>query len=316
VKAIRLRRVGRLRGQPWEQIELPRYARSGLLVNLCNTAPLAHPFQVVTIHDAAAWDMPASFSWSFRTWYRTLQPLLVRRAARAITVSSFSRKRVARYCRVPEGRFRIVREGGDHMRRIEPDVTVLRRAGVAAGTFLLAVGSLNPSKNVEAVLEAVRMVQHLPLRLVVAGAANPAIFADRSSVSGSGMTGAGASYLGYVTDAELRALYQAALCLVFPSLYEGFGLPPLEAMTLGCPVIASRAGAIPEVCGDAALYCDGGSPGSIASAVQELMGSPVLRDALIQRGRTRAAQFTWERAARALLRVVDECERDVPLRRR
>jgi glycosyltransferase involved in cell wall biosynthesis len=105
--------------------------------------------------------------------------------------------------------------------------------------------------------------------------------------------------VGYVSDGELRALYEHAACFVYPSLYEGFGLPPLEAMACGCPVLASDAAAIPEVCGDAALYCDARSPGDLAARLGALMREPALRRTLAERGRARAAQFSWRRAAAA-----------------
>jgi glycosyltransferase involved in cell wall biosynthesis len=107
--------------------------------------------------------------------------------------------------------------------------------------------------------------------------------------------------LGRVSDPELRALYEGALCLLFPSSYEGFGLPPLEAMWCGCPVIAGPAGAVPEVCGDAALYFDPDGPRSLADAVAKLADDAALRTGLAALGRARAAEFSWEMAARRLL---------------
>jgi glycosyltransferase involved in cell wall biosynthesis len=102
--------------------------------------------------------------------------------------------------------------------------------------------------------------------------------------------------LGYVTDGQLRALYENAACLVQPSLYEGFGLPPLEAMACGCPVVASRAASLPEVCGDAAIYCDPHDPRDIARCIQEVL-EPTLSKDLRARGARRAKQFTWRGAA-------------------
>jgi glycosyltransferase involved in cell wall biosynthesis len=107
--------------------------------------------------------------------------------------------------------------------------------------------------------------------------------------------------LGRVSDAELRALYESALCLVFPSRYEGFGLPPVEAMWCGCPVIASRAGAVPEVCGDAALWFDAAHPESLGDAISCLADDTSLREKIIAAGRDRTALFSWEQAARRLV---------------
>jgi glycosyltransferase involved in cell wall biosynthesis len=115
-----------------------------------------------------------------------------------------------------------------------------------------------------------------------------------------------ARVLGRVSDAALRALFENALCLVFPSRYEGFGLPPLEAMACGCPVVAARAGAVPEVCGEAALWFDPSRPATLRDALLRLVAEDGLRDSLRAAGLDRARHFTWEAAARALLALVRE----------
>ena len=107
--------------------------------------------------------------------------------------------------------------------------------------------------------------------------------------------------LGYVSDADLPAVVSAATCFCYPSFYEGFGLPPLEAMWCGCPVIASRAGAVPDVCGDAALWFDAEAPTQLSDQLARLLDEPGLRETLITRGRERAAGYSWDRAARALI---------------
>jgi glycosyltransferase involved in cell wall biosynthesis len=113
-----------------------------------------------------------------------------------------------------------------------------------------------------------------------------------------------ARYVGRVTDPQLRALYEAAGCLIFPSLYEGFGLPAVEAMRCGCPVIAATGSSLPEICGDAALFCDPTSPDDFARAADRLLSDPRLRDTLRARGLARASGFTWDRTARALIDII------------
>ena len=113
-----------------------------------------------------------------------------------------------------------------------------------------------------------------------------------------------ATLVGRVNDGELRALYEGAACFLFPSRYEGFGLPAIEAMACGCPVVAARAGALPEECGEAALLCDPASPGEFAAAVARLLDEPGLADGLRAAGRARAATFTWDGAARRLLDAI------------
>ena len=108
-----------------------------------------------------------------------------------------------------------------------------------------------------------------------------------------------------MSDAELRALYERALCLAFPSVYEGFGLPPLEAMASGCPAVVSRAGAMPEVCGDAALYCPPGDADTLAAHIASVAADDALRRSLVDRGRARARRFTWRQTALALARSLE-----------
>jgi glycosyltransferase involved in cell wall biosynthesis len=145
------------------------------------------------------------------------------------------------------------------------------------------------------------------IELVVVGGAN-----GRSHAAPPRTAGARGRRLGRVTDGELRALYGCAAALVFPSTYEGFGLPPVEAMASGCPVIVSTAGALPEVCGDAALYCAPGDVGALAGAIARIAGDVQLRTEMVTRGRARAAAYSWRTTARAVAGVVAEIGRAAP----
>jgi glycosyltransferase involved in cell wall biosynthesis len=167
--------------------------------------------------------------------------------------------------------------------------------------YALVVGNPAAHKNLAALTAAAEVLGRHGLTLAVAGAADPAVFR-----AGGGVAAGAARVLGRVSDSELRALYENALCLVFPSRYEGFGLPPLEAMTCGCAVVAAHAGAVPEVCGEAALYFDPAQPATLAEALDRLITEDGLRDGLRTAGLSRAAGFTWERAARELLANVTE----------
>ncbi len=280
-------------GLMWEQRVLPRLAAGGLLLNLGNTAPLVRRGrQAVVIHDAGVFDTPESYSWAFRAWYRSLHWALARNGTRLLTVSEFSRARLAAALRVDAARIGVVPEGGEHILREAADLSVLAANGLEPGRYALAVGTRAAHKNLGALAGAARWLGERGMVLALAGARDTAVFAAADAPA--------ARALGRVPDAALRALYENALCLVFPSRYEGFGIPPLEAMWCGCPVLAARAGAVPEVCGEAALWFEPSNPPSIVAALEALPGR---RDAMLAAGRERAAQYAWPMAARRVLEL-------------
>ncbi len=300
--------VGRLSGQGWEQFELPWHARGRFLLSLGNTAPvLAGRRQALVIHDAGVFDTPESYSPQFRAWYRTLHATLARTGATLITVSQFSRGRIAARLGVDPARLSVMPEGGDHILRVPADPEALPRHGLAAGRYALAVGTRAAHKNLGALGDAAALLAARGLTLAAVGATNPVVFRPAA-----GTRGPGAIALGRVSDAELRALYEGALCLIFPSRYEGFGLPPLEAMSCGCPVLASRAASVPEVCGEAALYFDAAEPRSLAEALGRLLDEAGLAAAMRQRGLARAAAFSWRRAAEVLLGLIEPVMEPAP----
>ena len=289
-----LRPAGRLRGQAWEQAVLPGAARAGLLLNLGNTAPLwPRGRQAVVIHDAGVFDTPESYSRPFRLWYRALHHGLARNGTRLLTVSEFSRGRLAHHLGVDSRRIGIVPEGGEHILRVPAAPEVMIRHGLESRRYALTVGTGAAHKNLAALTGAAALLGRHGMVLALAGARDNAVFQSTGATS--------ARALGRVTDAELRALYEHALCLIFPSRYEGFGLPPLEAMWCGCPVVAARAGAVPEVCGDAALWFAPDDPGGIAAALESLLGGA--GPALAEAGRARAKNFSWPAAATRLLEL-------------
>lgn len=292
-------RIGRRSGQPWEQFDLPGAVAGCHLLNLGNTAPLRiGGAQTVVIHDAGVFDTPESYSFAFRAWYRALHWTLPRRGARIVTVSEFSRARLSLHLKLPAARIGVMAEGGEHALRDPAEPEVLARHGLQPGRFVLAVGTRAAHKNLDALRDAVALLASRGMKLAVAGAADAGVFRNAGDVDA-------AVALGRVSDGELRALYQAALCLIFPSRYEGFGLPPLEAMWCGCPVLAASAGAVPEVCGDAALWFDAEGPNTPAAAIARLLDDPLLGEHLRLAGRARAATFSWPAAADRLLGLLE-----------
>jgi glycosyltransferase involved in cell wall biosynthesis len=304
------REVGRFGGHKWEQLELPGFVKQRCLINLGNTAPVACRRQFIVIHDAGVFEVPEAYGWRFRLWYKTIQYWLGRNGTTILTVSESSRVDIARHLRIPERRILVVPEGTDHLDRIEADESILDRSGLQKGRFVLAVGNLAAHKNLAALSSLARMLPTHGAQLVVAGHLKGDAF------SGGGLTGLPqpALYLGRVTDAELKALYKSAACYVFPSRYEGYGLPAAEAMRCGCPVVASDIPALRESCGDAALYSDPGSPDAFADSVARILTNETLREELVIKGLLRTKHQTWRYAAQRLVGIVEETLRPAYIR--
>lgn len=290
--AIPVRRVGVTTGHVWDQTELAFAARDGLLLSLANSGPVLHARHVVVLHDASTFANPENFSALFRRVIHVLHPLLGRAAKRVLTVSAFSRGELARHCGIPPEKMTVVPCGADHILAAPGDAAAVAEHDLGDARFVLAVGSLSPNKNFALVAEAFARLGRGDLKLAVVGATNTKVFAD----AGLGGTD-GIVALGYVSDAELRALYERAVCLVFPSLYEGFGIPPQEAMLCGCPVIVSDTPALRETCGGAALYCDPHDPDGLARQIETLADDPARRDALKEAGLRNARRYTWTATA-------------------
>ncbi|KNZ70051.1 group 1 glycosyl transferase [Thermincola ferriacetica] len=298
LKHIPLQQVGFLSGHAWEQLELPLYSRGGLLINLCNTGPLLKDSQVVTIHDAGVFAFPEAYSFAFRVWYRILFKELGKRARKIITVSSFSKNELIRFCGIDPEKIEVIYEGKEQVFSVAPDYSILEKFD-AEKPFILAVSSLSPHKNFQAVVRAIELLGHTGFQFVIAGGVNPKVFKSSAEPLPGGVI-----HLGYVSDGQLWALYEKAACFVYPSFYEGFGLPPLEAMACGCPVIVSEVASLPEICGDAALYCNPHSASDIADKVKQVMNNAGLRQRLRQKGLERVKMFTWLECARKTFELI------------
>jgi glycosyltransferase involved in cell wall biosynthesis len=291
--------VGSLRGHLWEQVELPLAMRDRTLLSFCSTGPILRNNHIVMIHDAQVWDAPHSYSRAFRMGYRALLPALARTAKHVLTVSHHSAFRLEALRIAPKGKVRVVYNGADHILRVPSRSGTLTKFGLSPNGYILAIGSLAPHKNIRLLIDACVARNGDAPPLVICGGSNPRIFADDSLRQIDAVR-----YIGRVNDGELRALYEGALALAFPSLTEGFGLPPLEAMLCGCPVVATTGGAVPEICGDAALYADPRESSAWTSALERIVYDFELRNELVGRGRARASRYTWDAAAGALIEVL------------
>ncbi len=287
----------RWRGYFWEQLVLARTCPAQCLLSLCNIGPVFRRNQFVLMHDAQVFDTPESYGRAFRCVYRLILPALARRVRFLATVSRFSRDRL-RHHGVGVGRkIEILPNGIDHLAAIPAEPGILSRLGLHAGGYLLAIGRPERHKNIPMLLGAcaAREDRALPLVLIRSNDARAAL---------SDSAAEGVIFVGRVTDGELKALYENARLFLFPSLTEGFGLPALEAMACGCPVIASNGGAIPEVTGEAAAYCNPGDAPDWTRRIEELSASPHELARLEQAGLDRAAAFRWTSSASGLLGIL------------
>jgi glycosyltransferase involved in cell wall biosynthesis len=296
--AIRVEEQRKGHTQLWEQAVAPWRARDGLLVNLCNLSPILHFNKITLIHDAQFFLVPASYPIHFSLGYRLLTPLMARTSRQVVTISDFSRQMLDRFGVSASRRTRVIKNGVDHILEEPADLAGLERLGLAAGGYVLMFGSAMAYKNVAVVFEAMGRPEMQGLTLAVVGE-------DRATLERAGLRApAGTVFVGRIDDGLLRALYERALCLAYPSLTEGFGLPPMEAMLCGCPAVAAPGGAIPEVCGEAVTYVDARDSGSWAGAVLALRDDAEARARRIAEGRQRALPFTWRRAGAELIETI------------
>jgi glycosyltransferase involved in cell wall biosynthesis len=297
-------RLGVLRGHAWEQLELPWWDRAAWLISPCNVGPIFRHRQLAVIHDAQPFLIPGSYSFAFRATYAALLPRLARHAKILVTVSESSKRDLERTGVAPIGKAQVIPNGADHIHRILEDPDALQRHGLTAQGYILAIGSLAPHKNIAMLIDAAAGRAPGAPELIIAGVADSSVYADAGLRPGQGCR-----MLGRVTDRELKALYTNAIALAFPSRTEGFGLPPLEAMTCGCPVIASTADAVREVCGDAVIYAKPDEPAAWREALDAMCRNTELRARLHASGKVKAAHYTWRRAAERYYALISHASR-------
>lgn len=297
----------------WEQVVGPvAAARRWLDVfhSPVNVAPLALPCRsVITIHDLAFLAYPERFRAGRRRYLALLTRLSARRAARVIAVSQFTADEVVRRLGVAPDRVVVVPNGVGEEYQPEPDARQLdefRRSNDVSDQYVLFLGTIEPRKNVPGLIEAFGQVaaEFPAVDLVIAGGRgwmSDEVFALPDQLGLSRRV----RFTGYVPAADLPRWYQAATVAVYPSLYEGFGFPPLESMACGTPVITSDRAAMPEVVGDAGVLVDPTDVAALAAALRALLRDPGRCAHLSAAGRARAATFTWARAARATRAVYE-----------
>ncbi|WP_419687179.1 glycosyltransferase family 4 protein [Serratia marcescens] len=297
---LKVKEIGSKSGHQWEQIELPKYLKShgsGLLLNLGSTAPILYKNQIVTHHDVTYKRYPKSFSRKFRLLYSILIPMMLKNSKRLLTVSEFSKKEINHIYDYPVDKIDIIYNAVSDVFQKTAQFSSKER-------YFLAVSSPNFHKNFHGMLKAFELLGDkfdVSLKIIGKTATSFSKQDFSSLIKKSGRI----EFMGRVDDNEMIKLYQNALAFIFPSFYEGFGIPPLEAQSCGCPVISSNMAAMPEVLQDSALYFDPYNEKDIASAMEKIISDINLRTNLVLKGDANVKRFSWHDSAMKVSEIVD-----------
>ena len=309
-------------GLLWDQVVVPNIAkqwRFDILFSPFQSLPALGDFRkVMTIHGAERYAVPWIMDWKARTKWWIIEKFVMKSADALISVSKTMTRDFCKATNYPADRIYTIHLGVDDNFSPIEDATLLeqaRRRYALPESFILFVGHLFPNKNFGNLLRAFQMIRmKIPHRLVVVGGRRWKYRDDLTLIESLGLAER-VQILGFVPRPDLVLLYNLAACFVFPSWYESFGLAQLEAMACGCPVIASDTGALPEVAGDAAMFCHPDDPKSIGEAILKMLGCERLRQAYVEKGLARAKAFTWKHCAEetleALRATVGRARRDV-----
>ncbi|SMO85086.1 glycosyltransferase family 4 protein [Fodinibius sediminis] len=295
----------------WQQLVLPReMGDRDVLWSPANSGPIGARNHYITLHDIAVFPHPEWFSSSYATWKRILIPRIARRARGILTVSEFSKSIICAHLDVAPHSVKVVYNGVDTDRFTpapESAIQRVRNKYNLHSNYLLTLGSLDPRKNFGRTIQAWKRCKDQEglenFVLAVAGGSN----ANFSRLD-LDFTDDETRLLGYVAEEDLPALYSGAYAFLLPSLFEGFGLPVIESMACGTPVITSNTTALDEVSGDAALKVNPSDTQAIREGIMTLVNSPNLRIRLTELGRERARHFTWDKAAHSIYQYLWEAD--------
>jgi glycosyltransferase involved in cell wall biosynthesis len=293
----------------WQQTMLPFKSRRHNESLVYSTVPEGILFspvkQIITMHDILPIKYPEMYPRMKYHFYYTV-PLLLKKLRAVICTSENTKKDVTARYAIKDKPVYVIYEGVNRQRFYPREKSVVQKR-YGLGKYLLYIGDMRPYKNLERSLEAFARLNLTDLSFVIGGKKDPHFYPDIAKKVDRLLLKDKVIFLGYVPEEDLPHLYSVAAAFIFPSLYEGFGLPPLEAMACGCPVVASNAASLPEVCGDAVRYVDPYDVESIAQGIHEVLTDEVMRQNLRAKGLERVELFSWEKAAKEHLKIFEEC---------
>lgn len=291
--------IGKNRGHLWEQIDLPKFLKTKgnpLLVNLANSAPLFYKNKIITVHDVAYKVFPQTYPKMFLLYYSLMIPRLLKGSKHIITVSEYSKSEICKYYQVKESKVSVVYNAVSDL--FKPS------KGLFTEKYFLAVSSMNYRKNFIYILEAFKKYQKSGGKefLYIIGDLRNNSFKeiDLSSYTNNPKI----KFLGRVSDNELIEYYSNAEAFIYPSFYEGFGIPPLEAQTCECPAICADASCLPEIFGDSVLYCNPYDSNSLVDKLKTITNNSFLRQTLIEKGKHNTKNYSWMKSAEKLKCII------------
>lgn len=300
-KELEVESFGKLNGHLWEQIELPLYLRkkgSPLLLNLVNTSPIFYENKIITVMDLSWKHFPNAVSKKFYLWYKFLIPKICKNSKLIFTLSEFSKNDLFNELKINKDKTKII-----HCSFSEN----FKFLNISREKIILSVASLQPYKNLEGLIKAFIFLKNknkfFDYKLVLVGGYNKNVFA-KTNLFELSKNRDDIVFTGYLSDEKLVEYYNKACLFVFPSFFEGFGIPPLEAMACGCPCVVSNAASLPEVCGDAAYYVNPYDVEDIARGIERVLTDENLRQDLIRKGFENIKRFSWQDSARKIIKII------------
>lgn len=289
-----------IKGHVWEQFILPGKLKNNLLWSPSNSGPMFYKKQVVTIHDLVSVDHPEWFNKKFVKWYNYMLPRLCKNAEHIIAISDFTRQRIMDIYNIPDSKITMIHNGADVDRAMSSQMMEL-----PFKNYVLSLGSLEPRKNIPLLLSAwgniLTKIPNDTGLVIVGGAGNSKIFKD----AGINKLPERVFFTGHVNDGYLYQLYKNAICFVYLSTYEGFGLPPLEAMSIGIPVLTGNRTALPEVVGDGGLLIDPASLAECENGLFRLITDRGLREDIASKAKVQTRKFSWKNTASKTWEVLE-----------